>query len=118
MNPEYVGFLRPVFRLLGMWHSKGLKAGMVQYRSPSSAGRRKKVFEFGSVTHWCSSGRLWFLVCQRMGSPVLFRKACEKCRSSCYLLQPRKIYSVHAVCSGELRSLLLLIHGIFSSFSL
>lgn len=44
--------------------------------------------------------------------------ACEMGRSSCYLLQLWKINPVLAVCSGELCSLLLLIHCVFSSFSL
>lgn len=44
--------------------------------------------------------------------------ACEMGRSSCYLLQLWKINPVLAVCSGELCGLLLLIHRVFSSFSL
>lgn len=73
------------------------------------------MFEFGSVTHWCSLGRLWFLV---PTNGIAWLCSERTWGSSCYLLQPWKINSAHAVCSGELRSLLLLIHGIFSRFSL
>lgn len=118
MNPELLifSFLCSGFSGAVQQGPEG-RYGSVPVTLPVLAGGRKCLNLGQSLTGapWGGSG---FLFVGEWDHPVVFRKACETCGSSCYLLQTWKINSAHAVCSGELRSLLLLIHGIFSSFSL
>lgn len=74
MNPQVLGFC---LLCSGSHQCSAVRAQRQLWFSTghfASAGRRKKVFEFGSVTHQCSSGRLWFLVRTRVGLPSCVQK--------------------------------------------